>query len=79
MQKTNCRVLPGFLIAIASIQTQKPCFAKAMYLFVGEENSSRSHEILTMLQIRYYTIARLAFDVLQIHTFAIPGVKSFEL
>jgi hypothetical protein len=29
-----------------------------------------------VIQIRYYTLLLLLFDVIQIHTFAIPGVTS---
>ena len=38
--------------------------------------NSRRYSYITTNQIRYYTIALVAFDTLQIHTFTIPGIAT---
>ncbi|CAA7269671.1 unnamed protein product [Cyclocybe aegerita] len=67
---------------VVYIWSQKRSLGKFMFLWVHWCISlSKTITVEAMLahQVRYYTIFLVAFDTLQIHTFAIPGVATDKL
>ncbi|KAJ3542372.1 hypothetical protein NMY22_g3534 [Coprinellus aureogranulatus] len=64
---------------VRHIWTQKLGIGKFAYLFVRLGSDSAGESAERSWKIRYYTILLLAFDAVQIHVFALPGVPSRPL